>query len=301
MKMPARITVLLLFPAIMYAQELNGEFEDWVVVDTSRGTEMPVGWMGSGFGVGKSNTAHTGEHALSVWNWYSYALGYIMTGGKGPLAWDLTHAGVPIDFTPTRLTGYYRYELGQRYSWSGEEDSAAVYVLLKRYNAKLKVTDTISRVMHLLPPSAEWIPFSINLPLSLPAQPDSVVVAFYSSNPENGATCGPDSSTCCYLSVDDVALTSTSGVPYALSPFLAPVSVVPNPVTAGAAVLRFEAIDGERYRVTVSDITGRLVLERDVVGSQVDLSGLDLPSGSYCVSVVDRTRASVAAGRFIVE
>lgn len=298
MKQLTLFAFLLLLPVCAAAQLTNEGFEEWKV---EGGQEQPAGWTGSSAGVGRDAAPYSGSNAVSVWNWYFYGLGYVAIGDKAPLSFDLKHSGVPIDFVPTTLTGYYKYELGQN-SMVGEKiDSAAAYVMVKRYNPELQDVDTIAFAVGLLPPSHEWVPFSVELPVRLPGvQPDSVVVVFYSSNPENGAFCGPDSNVCCYLSVDDISLNTTSGVRYNLDRLLSPARVVPNPVYR-AARIEFPGQEGEAYRIRAFDAAGTEVYTAEFTGPLHTLAGRALSPGVYYFSITDAENRPRATGEFVVE
>lgn len=301
MKTIALIALLFVISAPAFAQLPSEGFEEW---EAGERGEIPVGWTASSDGIKKVESAVSGSYAVSLWSYYEKACGSIVTGKfsliRLPFPYTLKYFGVPIDFIPAALTGYYKYVPGKTIPIADVQDSACVYVLLKRYDPEINDVDTVSFVKRLLPPSEEWIPFSIDIPLLLPGvQPDSIVVGFYSSNPDSATICA--GGACSYFSVDDVALTSTSGVPYDLRSLLPPVSVLPNPVIDGEATLRFEAVAGETYRMRVHDASGSLAFEREVIGSEADLSELDLPSGAYFVSIVDAANAPIAAGRFVVD
>lgn len=294
MKMLA-LVALALFPLCAAAQTMREGFEEWK--DRDGAVAGPVGWSGVIFGLGREDSAYSGNYAASVWNWYGDVVGYIITGDESHAVNRFDRAGIPIDFVPTRLTGYYKYELGDN---RRTDDSAAVYVMLKRYDVEQERMDTIAYVTHLLPPSETWTPFTVELPLRIAGvQPDSVVIAFYSSNPKRSARCA--GATCCYFSIDEISLTSTSGVSYNLHGGPVPMQVSPNPVVNASARLTFEGEEGTSYGLKIYDVSGGLVLEREVIGSEVELSNLDLRSGSYYVSIADRNHAPVAGGRFVVE
>lgn len=300
MKFFALFACLLCVPAFLSAQLIEEEFEEWTQENTA---EVPVGWTSSNFGSGRTSDAFSGGSAASVWNWYSYALGTLSIGETSPLWFDLNHAGIPINSIPSKLTGYYKYELGQNQgNFQENVDSAAVYVLLKRYNPQQPGSvDTISFVTHLFPPSDSWQPFEVDLPLqTVDVEPDSIAIVFFSSNPNNIARCGPDSMNCSYLSVDQLALVATSGVPLSLREFTAPVQVLPNPVQESAR-LEFAGDAGQKYQIKIHGMSGSLVAEWEVVGAQVDFSNLRIPSGAYHVSILDAQNIPVAAGRFVVE
>lgn len=294
------VAILLSAHAVSQAQDFEDGFEQWKPNDA--GAEMPLGWSGSNFGTGKVTGAYEGEYAASVWNWYSYVLGILSIGEKAPLPLELNHAGVPIDFIPTRLTGFYRYTQGYNNYDGPQEDSAVVYILLKRYNGEAQGgIDTVGFAAHFFPENESWQPFSIDIPRGTPGLiPDSIAIVFYSSNPDDIARCGPDSMDCSYLSVDALKLVAASGVTRNVQSLAAPLTVVPNPVVADAS-FRFEGTPGESYSLRIYDGVGRLALERRFTGSHPDLNGTELPAGTYHVSITDENFVQVASGGFVVE
>lgn len=300
MKTIPLVALLFAIPLASFAQLTNEGFEDWRM---ENGTERPNGWTGSSFGSGKNSSAHSGRYAVAVWNWYFGALGSVTSGEFDLYNFGFNDAGVPLDVYPAKLTGYYRYELGDNAMVEETAfDSAAVHVTLLRYNAATGEADTIADVTRLLPPAEDWVAFEVDLPSRMPGVlPDTAVITFYSSNPANPAFCGSESGTCCFLSIDDVELVRASGVRHPLKDGISPTRVVPNPVVNGSARLSFNGESGRTYTVKIHDAAGELVLEREVIGSEVDLTDLDLPTGSYLATVIDDAGVPAAAGRFVVE
>ncbi|MCB0713194.1 MAG: T9SS type A sorting domain-containing protein [Ignavibacteriae bacterium] len=293
------LCLLLALPKLLSAQELLENFEEWTERD---GTEMPVGWNGMPFGSGRATDAHQGTSAASVWNWYAYALGILAIGEKSPLWFDLKYSGVPIDFIPSKLIGYYKYQPGMN-KGRGEKsaDSGIVYILLKSWNEEKGDIDTISFTSHQFPENNAWERFEIDIPISNPwVMPDSIAIVFYSSHPERTGFCGPDSMNCCYLSVDDLALVATSGVPYSLNHLLAPARVVPNPVLHSATI-EFDGKEGVSYNLRLFDATGREVYSAETTTPSFEVSRVGLPAGSYHFTVTDDRNLSVTRGAFTVE
>ncbi|MGE3799594.1 MAG: T9SS type A sorting domain-containing protein [Candidatus Kapaibacterium sp.] len=293
------LCLFLTVPELTSAQELLEKFEEWT---ERNGTEMPVGWSGMPFGSGRAADAHQGTSAASVWNWYAYAVGVLAIGEESPLWFDLKYSGVPINFTPSKFIGYYRYQPGHN-KGRGEEsaDSGIVYILLKSWNEEKGDIDTISFTSHQFPENNTWEQFEIDIPLSNPwVMPDSIAIVFYSSHPERTGFCGPDTMNCCYLSVDDLALVATSGVPYSLDDLITSARVVPNPVRQSSTI-EFDGTEGLSYHLRLFDAMGREVYSAEAKTTSFEISRVGLPSGSYYFTVTDGSNLSVTRGAFIVE
>ncbi len=291
--------LFLLLPCLLGAQELRDGFENW---EERAGGEIPVGWTGTGFGSGRASEAYEGSAAASVWNWYAYAVGTLSLGEGEPQVFDLNHAGVPINFIPTHLVGYYRYEQGGN-KGRGENsvDSGHVYILLKAWNPEKNDIDTIGFTTYRFPENREWQRFSIDLEISNPwIMPDSIAVIFYSSDPWSPGFCGPDTMNCCYLSIDNLALVATSGVSYSIDHLPNPARVSPNPARE-SALIEFDGQESRSYRIRLFDQGGRNVHTGEFIGTSYSLSTADLPRGVYSFSVSSTSDTPVAGGRVVVE
>lgn len=278
------LALLLAIPSALRAQMPNNGFEEW---DVDGAFRMPVGWSGTRYGIGQDSSAYSGNYAVSVWTWYNYATGTVGTA-------------IPFDFVPERLTGFYKFVQ------DGAPDSARATVMIRftKYDSVTGRSEEVASVKTFLPPRDEWGAFEIDIPpLDSGVVPDSISISFHSTDPyrTSRVSCYLGTNECCYLSIDDVTFETTSGVSRAIEFLRSPVRIVPNPVTTTSALLQFSGEPGKRYRVKVHDVSGRPVLERDVIGSEADLTGLQLPSGTYHVSVLDEGNVPVATGRFVLE
>lgn len=290
------VALLAMLPSLTFGQLSNQGFEEWELRD---GVESPVGWANSGYCImARYESAHTGRYALKFWNWYCSMLVGMAVGESAPATTDLGGIGVPVAFTPTRLSGYYRYELEQGPFDRIVFDSAAVYVLMKRYNAARGEIDTVAFATRLLPPADDWTSFSIDLPLRAnDIRPDSIAVVFFTGNPEGNAS----NSVCAFLSLDDLALRSTSGVAYDLEGLPSPAHVVPNPVRHEPVRIEFDGVPGAAYRIDLFDATGVEVRTASFTGSTFELDPRDLSSGVYYFQIVNAGGLPQARGEFVVE
>jgi hypothetical protein len=297
MKWILPVVVMLAATTVAWGQVPSEGFEQW---DSSSAGEVARGWWGGPFGSSKVDDAHSGRYAASVWNWYFYAMGYIITGPTGAWYNDLVRAGVPISYKPTRLTGYYRYVLGKNGGNSDGNDSAVVYVMLKRYNPQTMQPDTIGFVKKLLGPTASYIPFTVDIRDYAPGvDPDSVVICFVSS--EKGFCNNESEGTCCYLSIDDIQLSTSSGVAHSAAHLFERASVHPNPMRADARV-EWSATPGREYRLIMYDAAGRRARTIEgLTGGSAKLDRSGLSSGEYLFEIRDQGNMVAARGRVMVE
>ena len=289
------LSLALIFSPLALLSQLPTEpFESW---DNKGGVDYPTGWTPSAFGIGKSSASHSGAYAVTVWNWYYYGKGYIITGvGNGFYA-DLIHSGIPINYKPNRLSGYYKFVPDSVHSTN---DSAMILIMLKRFDPQKQVADTVAYVMQLLAPASAYTPFSIDIPDRAPGvMPDSIVIALVSS--ANGSCAGESSGNCCYFTVDDLTLASTSGVHYSVDWMLRPLRIYPNPARSSMR-LEWNAKPGQVYHALIYSADGRLVQRIDNVTDgvmNVDRSGW--ASGAYLFEIRDGGERIAGRGRVVVE
>src|SRR5688572_29488216 len=158
----------------------NSDFEFWT--ETAQDT-LPQDWATSGFGAGRTRDAAHGEYAATIWNWYSYAKGRIGLGKKDMLEYDLIHNGVPLPLQGKgtfTLSGEYKYVLGENGGQGETDDSAVVFVMLKKFNYQTGQPDTAGFAIKKLGPTSSYQLFSIPIYVSRDSV-DSLSALFYSS------------------------------------------------------------------------------------------------------------------------
>lgn len=291
MKRCIAVLMLIGLTQVASAQIMTEGFETWDSVD---GRVRPRGWVTDMIGVGKTDTAHTGEYAVSVWNWYSHVAGRMVTSTYPYALFEFERAGVPIGYKPARLTGYYRYELRSN---GGKSDSGLINILLKRYNASRGMSDTVGLAEKRLGPAGVYTPFTVEISDLAPGvDPDSIVIVVASSV---DAVC--EEATCCYLSLDDLALTTASGVSYDADRLFEAVEVYPNPVRSLARI-EWESSSTRPHRLLIYSLDGRLVRSIDgLTGSSATIDRSGLAAGEYLFEVRDESGGAVRRGRFIVD
>ncbi len=275
----------------------NPGFED-VTFDSITSGYTVEGWTLDGFGASVTSSAHSGSHALEVWNWYWYSPGFARTGNivGGMFSLEYMQGGAPISGTPSRLEGHYKYDTTNAYRASVGPDSAMVVVGLKRWNAGLGKTDTVALHSLMLPSTgvpAEWWPFSMDIPLLMPGvSPDSIVVTFRSS--VSGFCSASSPGTCLYLAVDDLSLVTTGIDGREMKQ---PLLIYPNP-TSDNSQLRMEG-QLPQDRVEVRDLLGRLLLSQRA-DQPIEARQHSLDAGVYLVSLV-REGAVLSTAKWVVE
>jgi hypothetical protein len=193
----AVISILLYAFQYQHAQNIsNLNFEKW----EGEGAYIhPFGWTSSNEfsssiccqGVYADSNAYDGYLAARVittnigFAGAPYA-GFIVNGKinvSGHYDIDSIHrAGEPFTLRPDALSGYYRYE-----SDAMIEDWGHAFVLLKRYDSVNQRIDTIGfGANRLLNPSDQYRFFKVDIDYYLTdVEPDSIVVAFFSSYPNH--------------------------------------------------------------------------------------------------------------------
>jgi len=286
---------LTLAPRTTLAQE-NQDFEMW---EESQGREQPVGWRGSPFGMGKSEQARNGKFAATVWNWYYYGKGYLMSGSGEAFWMDLNRGGTPISWKPAILTGYYRYNTDSN---SRQNTSGIVAVMLRRWNPQTQRPDTIGFAEQRLSPSPVFRPFTLAISDYAPGvMPDTMVIAIISSD---SCFCASESSgNCCYLTVDDLRLrSSASGVEASVADLFATVRALPNPVADGRGSLLVEWPPTANGPFTLRIISSNGQILRTIgaiEGTQTTIQPNELPGGRHLMEVRNRKGEVVGTGTVV--
>lgn len=285
---------LMLAPLMIMAQE-NENFEVW---EESQGRELPVGWRGSPFGVSKSAHAREGKFAASVWNWYYYGKGYLMNGSGEAFWLDLDRGGTPITWKPVTLTGYYRYNTDSNLR---ENVSGIVAVMLKRWNPQTERPDTIGFAEQRLSPSPTFQPFTLTIPDYAPGMmPDSIVIAIISSD---SCFCAAESGNCCYLTVDDLRLSSASGVENSVADLFSTVHVLPNQVVEGRGnLVQWSSSSTGPFTLRLISTEGKIVHTITMIeGTEINIQPDNLPTGKYLIEVQNSKGGIVGRGEILKE
>jgi hypothetical protein len=269
----------------------NPDFELWT--ETAQDT-LPKDWATSTFGAGRSSDASHGEYAVTIWNWYSYAKGRIGLGKKDMLEYDLINNGVPLPLQGKgtfTLSGEYKYVLGENGGTGETDDSAVVFVMLKKYNYQTQQPDTAAFTIAKLGPASSYALFSIPLVVDRDSV-DSLSVLFYSS--EKGFCNGNSDGNCLYLTIDNLNYSFVGGLNTKVHTHAEPNTPFPNPFTHVSSFGK--ALSDTRLILT--NIVGREVFtKRFISGEEMLVGGNTLPIGTYFYKVINGD--SIMTGKII--
>lgn len=274
----------------------NGDFEEWEAFSS----EEPDNWSTSNVfslllgesTVTKSTDSYEGSFAVSIESkltMFDDTLGFITNGFMGE---DNPIGGMPVDSTPDKLSGYYKYiPVGP--------DTAIGGVFLYHYNENTGATDLLEETFIKLPPSDEYTYFEINVDyFSLP-EPDTVNIAFASSNLTEYQTYIGLGST---LIIDDLNITykpNLVGIEQQKQEILH--QVYPNP-TSDKIYIEFQEILKNDITIIVMNAEGALVYQKKInplASKQFDISVNGFAPGLYFYSLESRTNNY--SGKFIVQ
>ncbi|HEY6172521.1 MAG TPA: T9SS type A sorting domain-containing protein [Candidatus Kapabacteria bacterium] len=275
------ICTLLLFAASLHAQFIpNSDFELWT--ETTQDT-LPKDWATSGFGAGRTRDAAHGEYAVTIWNWYSYAKGRIGLGKKDMLEYDLINNGVPLPLQGKgtfTLSGEYKYVLGENGGNSETDDSAVVFVMLKKFNYQTQQPDTAAFTIKKLGPANAYRLFSIPIYVDRDSV-DSLSVLFYSS--EKGFCHSNSDGNCLYLTIDNLNYSFFEGLRTKANTNAEANAPFPNPFKDVSSFGK--ALSDTRLILT--NVVGREVFtKRYVTGEEILVGGSTLPIGTYFYKVI---------------
>lgn len=285
---PAAAFLLVVTSAV--AQELpNSSFEEW----TGSGKpspfdwEEPTGWSSTNpvteftkAGVRRSGDAFEGSFACSIESVNIFgtdAPGVLVNGEPEynfeTFSLEIETAGTPYTQRPRQLKGEYQF------SSTSAGDSGVVIVLFKRYDQEQGESEIIGGGRLALGPAGEYTSFALPITYVAEGPPDSVVVAFFSTDPENALPGGT-------LLVDDLTFDASSGVRRHTPLPTADLMLVPNPATDRVRI-RYDASAIRPERCTITDILGRTMVSTEQDGSGMEID-LDVPPGLYTYRIEGR-------------
>ncbi len=281
MKMPKStkflLLALLLFPATLLQAQfiLNGGFEDSTI--TANDT-VPLHWSADQLGANFTTDAHSGDVAMMIWNWYYYVPGWI---SYGDALSQFSGGGLPISITPDLLTGWYKYDYGEN---DGGLDSAVCEIFIYSHQNFTGARDTIGRARYKLGPAAQYTPFTVPIIYSMPGiVADTIVLRFISS--DSGFCANASSGVCLYFTVDDVEVSTTTGLREPLAPE-ALVQLYPSPSTAGFSIKVAESV-AYPLALKLYALDGRQVFAGSIAAPSSTEINPALPAGAYLWEMTD--------------
>ena len=274
----------------------NGDFENWEELSS----EEPDDWFTSNIislatgeiSVSKTTDSYAGTYAALVESkttMFEDTLGFITNGTMGE---DDPIGGMPVDSTPDKISGYYKYiPVGP--------DTALGGVFLYHYNENTGVTELLEEVIIKLPPADEYTLFEINVDyFSLP-EPDTVNITFASGNVDEGNS---------YIGLGSMLYLDALEITY--KPNLVGIEeqgqeishqVYPNPA-AEKIRIEFQEILGNDISVTITNSVGALVYQKNLnplSTNHFDISVQNFKTGIYFYII--QSGNNTYKGKFIVK
>jgi len=202
---------------------------------------------------------------------------------------DIITGGTPISSKPNKIRGYYKFDN------SNSLDSGYAIVILKKYNTTLNKVDTIGIGDFYFPEALAYTQFEITIYDLVPlVTPDSIILAFYSTNPKNPQ---PPNFPSTGLVIDNLSLIySTTSIENENNLNIEPL-IYPNPAN-DIFVVQFE--DVKTYEVHLYNLFGQQV--KSVVGTgKTILNVTDFPSGLYYLKIAEQNNNSVFITSLIIK
>ena len=201
---------------------------------------------------------------------------------------DIITGGTPITTKPDKLVGYYKFDNND------PSDSGYAVVILKKYNTNLNKPDTVGMGDFLFPEQSTYTKFEIDIDDMMPtATPDSIVIAFYSTDPKKPM--GPNFPTT-GLIVDSLGLWFAPNSIEDPENKTIEAHVYPNP-TNQLLVIDWEG--SETYEINVYDVLGQSVKVATGQG-EVRLDVSKFPKGQYFIRMTNQNEIQVFTKSFIV-
>ena len=191
----------LLIASLSFTQShiTNGSFENW---DTKSLTPSPDDWettiseAPTTNAIQRSTDAQMGTYSLRMENVLmpdgDTAMGFAVLGGIN----DGPGPGIPYSSVVDTLRGFYKYDIAAG-------DSATMFIILKSGG------NMVSQALRKFTGKQNtWTPFSLGTNLPNGVTPDSLILAFASTNVDNevGRSVGS------WLMIDNISLTGPNGV-----------------------------------------------------------------------------------------
>ncbi len=262
----------------------NAGFEQW----DSSGSPAPFNWLQPtdwsstnpvtefiGAGISKTTDSHSGNFASQIRTLNVFgtnrAGGLVCGKAKTETSPSYTifpiTGGQTVTGKPINVRGFYKF------SSVTSGDSAWVIVINKKWNASLNAPDTIGFGIKKLPLAGGYELFEVAISdWNAAVNPDSIVVAFFSSNPDSALAGG-------IFFVDQVIIDFATSVETPDDKIIG-INIFPNP-TDGIIKINFNK-PGSFEQLQVISSTGKIILTKNISGLQSYLLDIEkLPVGLY--------------------
>ena len=301
--------IFLAFALQIAAQNIpNPNFEAW----TPSGNEPPFDWSEPtnwksnnatvefiGAAITPTDDAYEGEFAVSLTTTILFeevVPGMLVNGNPSvdfpSYSVNVETGGTPLsDLTdetnslPQFFSGYYKFSTTSLF------DSAFVEVLLTKLNSETNQIDTTSYGHSLLAPADEYIEISIPInDLNTGIEPDNIIVAFYSTNPNNPQPSG-------HLIVDQLNFTFLPSDIVETSGLQDEITVFPNPVNTKLQMKTSTRGTNKTYEV--SNLYGNILTRATSNKTTTTIDFEDLENGIYILRVFDENHQLIKTERII--
>jgi hypothetical protein len=302
------VGIAFLFQVNTQAQSIpNNDFENWTPSGKPApfNWEEPTDWISTNSlteftfaGVKKTTDAYVGSFACQLWSvnisggWPSAICNGTPNLIGSPFSdpsIDIITGGTPISSKPNKLIGYYKFDNNDL------TDSAYAIVILKKYNTTLNKVDTVGMGDFLFSEKSTFTKFEMTINDLMPTvTPDSIVIAFYSTDPKKPKAPNFPATG---LIIDSLGLGFAPNSVKDLENANIEANLYPNPAN-DLLVIDWEG--RETYEINVYNILGQSV---KVVEGQGDVR-LDVskyPKGQYFIRMTNQNEIQVFTKSFIVD
>jgi len=267
----------------------NGDFENW----TEYYSEEADGWLSTNIfskslgltPVIKSSDSYEGNFAVQLESMMTYFDDTLAGITNGHLSFDGPVGGMPVAQIPETLSGYYKYS-------AGENEEASANVRMFRYNASLGESELLAEESLVLEPSANYVPFELNVEYNAYPPPDTVNIFLSVENSYQEKTGG-------VLLVDDLNITfKPVGVEVMENELTG--RVFPNPSRDEIFIESPEIVNKEAV-ISIFNANGFEVINKRLT-SDIPVMGLDvsnLSPGIYFYRI--KTGNKLMQGKIVIE
>ncbi|HTN45673.1 MAG TPA: T9SS type A sorting domain-containing protein [Flavipsychrobacter sp.] len=251
--------------------------DQWTHIDRDGKT-----WPSLLHGTKISRQSYTGKYAITIHRWYM-------------ITYDGISLRSSISHKPLYLNGFYKYTdvTVQTTPDTVLDDTAKVTIYFTKWNSMSNQTDTVGFGYQELHMSMNYAPFSCRISYPVTAgQPDSFYIAIQPTKHWSRVMC-KDSSDCSFLTVDNLSFANTTAVRDKVNENF--IKVYPNP--AKDRIFIDSELSLPIQRISLVDVTGRILLEKDGNVRQINLS--QVMPGTYFLKL--QTSEGLLVKKLIVE